>query len=145
MQLLSSGVFAQARKILNDVHETLSRDVFIYKKAEQVYVTEDSGFIFGYPESQETSGFIVTSGTFRGRVWYPDKNIGQPFNSPGLDIKDEVHRGLVRLRLDASGADFIKFAPKITIDNDEYQEVTDFRKHGFFDTAWTDFWLKKTS
>lgn len=146
MNLISDTDKALAVQALKDVHDTFSRDIYIFKKKEVFYVNEnDPNFNFMYPSSSPVSGFVEDYGIFKGRIAYLGKGSPAPYHYNAIDARDDIYGMDVRLRLDVSGAAFMKDCEKVSLDGEVYQLVSDQRKHGLFSTDWTDFFLKKSS
>lgn len=146
MNLISDTDKALMSQALNDLHDTFSRDIYVFKQKEITYINDsDPNFNFMYPSSSQVSGYVEDYGIFKGRIAYLDKSRPAPYHFKAIDVRDDIYSMDVRLRLDASGAAFMAGAEKISLDGQTYQLVSDQRKHGLFDTAWTDFFLKKSS
>lgn len=146
MNLVTDAEKALMSQALGDLHDTFSRDIYIFKKKEVVFVSDtDPNFNFAYQGASPISGYIEDYGIFKGRIAYLDKSKPAPYHYPAIDSRDDIYSMDVRLRLDVSGAAFMQGCEKVSIDNQVYQLVSDQRKHGLFNTDWTDFFMKKSS
>jgi hypothetical protein len=107
------------------------------------YVWDDA------PNNTQTVSTLV-SGTFNARILYGDKQ-GKNFLSTrqrdgGEDqIGAEVFNGDVRLKLDPTGAAFLKDSQRVTFDNELFEISTESRRHGLFTPKWETFYLKRVN
>ena len=140
----------QLEAVLGDVHATFARPLYMFKQAQEVVVFENPNhnFLFESAPTNSTVTYTQVSGIYSGRVAYAREQKFQQFNSPtrkGAEdqINVNLEEGTVRLKLDPSGAAFMKDATRVRLDGDIFEIATNQRPHGLFDPKWYTFTLKR--
>ncbi len=150
MDRLSATIKANAEQLLNDVHDTFARDIVIYKQSQQVVINTNPkhNFLFSSAPNNTSVQNTVVSGTFKARILYGDKQLKTPITTTQAGRTEDqtnvkLSEGLVRIKVDVSGANFIKDATRIIIDDTIFAIDTDSRPHGLFDPKYYTFYLKR--
>ena len=142
--LISNEMRSGITSAMDDVGATFSREIYYSKKPEAVFISRNPEYIHGYQETALISGFVPETGMFSGRIAHVNRYFPRPFGFVEYDIKNEVYRGEVRLRVDPSGKALLRNVQTIIIDEDYYEVNSDVRPHGFFGIEWYDIFLKKS-
>lgn len=148
--LFSSSEKIELSNPFNDIHDTFSRPIYIYKVADQVviYNNPNHNFIWdAAPENSETQTTVV-SGQFDARIKYGTEQKKDNFSSETRNNAEEqntseLELGMVRIKLDPSGAEFLIGAKRIKFDDEIFEIKTSKRPHGLFTTQFYTFFLKK--
>lgn len=150
MDRLSTTIKANAEQLLNDVHDTFARDIIVYKQAQQVIINTNPkhNFLFSTATNNTTVQNTIVSGVFKARILYGDKQTKSPITTTQAGRTEDqtnikLSEGLVRIKVDIFGANFIKDATRITIDDTIFTIDTDARPHGLFDPKYYTFYLKR--
>jgi hypothetical protein len=134
----------------SQLHDTFGRDIVIYKTAQQITISTnpDNDYIWESSPNNDVVQMIPVSGVFKARIRYGPvqsrKQMGTTTQGKGSDqVNFELELGDVRLKLDATGAAFIKDAVRVVLDGDVFNVETPKRPHGLFEPQFYDFFLKR--
>jgi hypothetical protein len=152
-----AGFFTNEEKtelsdIFNTLHETFSREIYMFKQRDELVITENPNHSYIWdnaPTNTQTISTII-SGKFNARILYSNKQnkdfVSTRQRDGGEDqIGAEIFNGDVRLKLDPTGALFLKDAQRVKFDGDIFEISTDKRPHGLFDPKWETFYLKRVN
>lgn len=153
-----SDFFTSAEKLefsnlFNDLHDTFSYPIYIFKQRDELVITDNPNHSYVWDNAPTNTQTVTTfvSGTFNARVLYgktQERNfISTRQSDRGEDqIGAEVFEGDVRLKLDPTGAAFIKEAQRVTFNDSLFEVKTETRHHGLFaPNKWQTFYLKKVN
>lgn len=134
-----------------DLHDTFARPITIWKTAQQIVIVSNPSYNFLFPSRQsEEIQEVPVSGVFMARIKYGDKQTKSQFESLDSNkisdqINVELEDGMVRIKLDETGAAFIEGAQRVTLDGQIFMVETSPRPHGLFDPKFKTFYLKKSN
>jgi hypothetical protein len=115
--------------VFNDIHDTFSRPIYIWKTPKKVVVATNSSHNFLY-EDQESLGvsYIPVSGVFDARIEWGDASK----LIPNPDIKPEIRGNVCRIKVKKDAAEFLSDAKQIEIDGRKMESIGTSRPHGLF-------------
>ena len=125
----------------NDLHDTFSRLVTVYKTPERVVISTDSNYNFLYNDQEAIEvSYVPISGQFDCRIeWQdPSKLMGWP------EIREEIRGNLCRVKAKRAFVDFISDAEKIEIDGRPVQSMGVNRPHGLFNIDFYTLFFKES-
>jgi hypothetical protein len=125
----------------NDLHDTFSRLVTVYKTPERVVISTDSNYNFLYNDQEAIEvAYVPVSGQFDCRIeWQdPSKLMGWP------EIREEIRGNLCRVKAKREFVDFISDAEKIEIDGRPVQSMGVSRPHGLFNVDFYTLFFKES-
>jgi len=125
----------------NDLHDTFSRPVTVYKTPERVVISTDSNYNFLYNDQESIEvTYVPVSGQFDCRIeWQdPSKLMGWP------EIREEIRGNLCRVKAKKDFVDFISDAEKIEIDGRPVQSMGTNRPHGLFNIDFYTLFFKES-
>jgi len=130
-----------------NLHDTFARPITMFKTARQVVINttpENNIFFPDAPTNDEVTETIV-SGCFNARIKYNPKQ-DLSFLGAGHSSDDQItlkaSDGIVRIKLDMTGAAYLEDATRVRMDNNIYEVFTDPRPHGLFKPDFKTFFLK---
>lgn len=150
MDLFSASEKLSLSNTFNDLHDTFSRPIFMYKKANEVviYNNPEHNFLWNDAPSNSTTETTVESGSFPARILYGRDQKRENFgantnnNAEGQN-QSTLEMGMVRIKLDPTGAAFLGDAERVKFDNEIFEVITSARPHGLFTTQFYTYYLKK--
>ncbi len=125
----------------NNIHDTFSRTVQVWKTPERVVISSDSSYNFLYNEQESIEvAYIPVSGSFDCRIQWqdPSKMGGFP------EIREEVRGNICRIKAKKEFVDFISDAEKIEIDGRPVQSFGTNRPHGLFNIDFYTLFFKES-
>ena len=132
------------------LHNTLGRDIVMFKNGQQITIatSPEHNFIWEGSPTNDQVQIIPVSGVFKARIKYNTNQNRNQLNSAvqgkGSDqVNVEIENGDVRLKLDSTGAAFIKDATRVVLDGDVFNIESPKRPHGLFQPQFFDFTLKR--
>lgn len=135
----------------NDLHATFARPVSIMRDAQRVVTVTSLSNNFLFPDAPINSVYAPggqVSGVFLARIKYPEKQVRDFFYTSRGDAEDQNNLrkqdGLVRIKLDPTGASYIDGAQRIVLDNKLFLLETDDQPHGILSiNQFYTFYLKR--
>jgi len=143
--LISDSEKGLLDKFIDVMHDTFARDIYAYKEAKKVVLSQDLSFhgLYGNVNGEKKVQNVPQFKKFKARIFYPDRqseeNIGA---SVGSQIKVESPQGEVRIKIDKDGYDYIKDALRIEFDERRFVINRDVRPHGLFSPKYYTLYLK---
>jgi hypothetical protein len=121
----------------NNLHATFARPITIFRDENQVIINTPSpndNFLFpGAPNNSFISG-VQVSGIFLARIKYPEKQALNFFSTSVGTSQDQINirkeDGLVRIKLDPTGATYLQGAQRVILDGDLFTIDTSKQPHG---------------
>jgi hypothetical protein len=140
------SLVSDAEKLLlgnefNDLHDTFSRPVTVYKTPERVVISTDSNYNFLYNDQEAIEvTYVPISGQFDCRIeWQdPSKLMGWP------EIREEIRGNICRIKAKKDFVDFISDAEKIEIDERPVQSMGTSKPHGLFNIDFYTLFFKES-
>jgi hypothetical protein len=140
------SLVSDAEKLLlgnefNDLHDTFSRLVTVYKTPDRVVISSDNSYNFLYNDQEAIEvTYVPISGQFDCRIeWQdPSKLMGWP------EIREEIRGNLCRIKAKKDFVDFISDAEKIEIDERPVQSMGTSKPHGLFNIDFYTLFFKES-
>jgi hypothetical protein len=127
----------------NDLFDTLSRDIVVYKEPIKNITSVNETPVFGYPTDQlpDSVTYTPVSGVYKARIFYgsPDEDIV----SLNSQIKNPNTTARIRVRLDAK--DYIENGKteRITFDNKSWNVQYGFVVKRYIDESYYEYMMKE--
>lgn len=117
----------------NNLHVTFARPITIFRDENQVIINTpsvDDNFLYpGAPNNSFVSG-VTVSGIFLARIKYPEKQQLNFFAATKEQVNVQKSDGLVRIKLDPTGATYLQGAQRIRLDGDLFSIDSSPQPHG---------------
>ena len=144
--LLSSTEVSAATGVLQDLFDTFSRPILIYKEPKKIINQLSTNSLPGYGEAaiKTNISYIPVSGTFEAKVKYNPKQELELLP----ELKSRVSKGVVKIKVEREARDFIVQngrTEKIVIDNKPYNVITDDTMKRFLTSEYFVFFLEAAS
>lgn len=145
--LISNSERTYLESLMDDMHETFSRDIVIIKDAKRIIISTDPNYNYLYNNVSGAFNQTVQNQpqkqTFKARILYGKKQVQENVDGE-VDSQTNVDlpAGHVRIKLDQEGYDYIKKAKRVTFDDKIFEINTDDRPHGLFRPRFYTFYLK---
>jgi hypothetical protein len=140
------SLVSDAEKLLlgnefNNLHDTFSRLVTVYKTPNRVVISSDNSYNFLYNDQEAIEvTYVPISGQFDCRIeWQdPSKLMGWP------EIREEIRGNICRIKAKKDFVDFISDAEKIEIDERPVQSMGTSKPHGLFNIDFYTLFFKES-
>jgi hypothetical protein len=147
MELISASEKAELAKVIDDIHETFARDIYVYKTPTITAISTSGNYNFAFGDDQPsvTASKEVVSASFKARIKHLDlaSDSEQLRNIPIDDARFKSTKGLIRLKITQEAYNFIKDSERITVDGRNCILMTNDRPHGLFDTQYITVYLSR--
>jgi hypothetical protein len=139
--LISNAEKSLLANEFNDLHDTFSRLVTVYKTPERVVISTDNNYNFLYNDQESIEvRYIPVSGQFDCRIEWQD-----PSKMMGWgEIREEIRGNLCRVKAKKDFVDFVSDAEKIEIDGRPVQSMGTNRPHGLFNIDFYTLFFKES-
>lgn len=138
--------------VFNSLHDTFARPVTMFKSSQEVVIqsSPQNNIFFPDAPTNDVVQNVIVSGMFNARIQYAPKEdlkfLSALMGAGGSDqITLKTLEGIVRVKLDPTGAAYLQDAQKVRFDNNIYEVFTDSRPHGLFTPNFYTFFLKRTN
>jgi hypothetical protein len=127
----------------NDLFDTLSRDIVVYKEPIKNITSVNETPVFGYPTDQlpDSVTYTPVSGVYKARIFYgsPDEDIV----SLNSEIKNPNTTARIRVRLETK--DYIENGKteRITFDNKSWNVQYGFVVKRYIDEPYYEYMMKE--
>ena len=147
--LMSEDEKLAYQAVINDLAKTFERPLVMYKTPEKVIASTNPNYNFTYGDNQlngDVASYIVNSGVFNARISAVSAEQANIFAVQNVAIEGRLEqaKNIVKIKLEASGAAFIKEAKFIDLDGDRYIIISPARKHGLFYPEYSTIYLQRT-
>lgn len=150
---MSSYIPQAAKTVMQDqfntLHDTFARPITVYRTAQEIVIsTSETNNVF-YPDAptNDQTNTVINSGVFQARIKYNPKQdlafLGGNTRDGNDQITLKTMEGVVRLKLDPTGAAYLNGAKNVRFDNAIYEIFSSDRPHGLFTPNFETFYLKK--
>ena len=142
---LNSDQKKEYESVMQNMHDTFARSIFVYKESLKVIVSSDPNFNYLYNNVKGVKQTVRKSQfkQIKARISYMDKqteiNLDAEVDS---QIKVSQAIGEVRIKIDREGHEYFKDAKRVEIDGRLFFTVTDVKKHGLFGTNFFTYYLR---
>lgn len=143
LSFLSDSVKTQIKAVFDNVHDTFGRDIIAYKDAQETISITTAGYNSRYGSPVSVSKTTVSQ-TFKARIKYIKSSEELLRDSQiNSQLKISLPEGIVRIKVDAEGFNFIKEAKRIELDGQRYTVLNDSipKIIGPFDPQYYSFYL----
>lgn len=135
MNLLSTNLKSIASGAINNLFDSFSRNITIYKTPQRVIISEGSGynFAFGNTDSNVEIENVILSGVFPAKIKYdPEQerifgNIRQQDEVQSL--REMLLKGRVKVTVRPDAHEFLKDCEQVQIDGKTVRVRSDYRPH----------------
>lgn len=130
----------------NDIHDTFSRTVKVWKDSERIVITEvDNNFNPFYRTNAQPSvesEYEEEVAEFPMRIKWLDPR--QDVSLPGgYQIRDSINDNICRLKMEEDAFNFIDGCKKIEVDGRDCERVGFSRPHGIVDNQFFTIFVKE--
>lgn len=129
--------------IYNNLHDTFSRAIVVYKNAQKSVSTSNAKFNGIYGNAGKTTSIVnqEVSQTIQARIYYTNlkEEILSDSNSPASKII--LPQGSVKIVVDLAGAEFIKEARRVEVDDKIFAIKSESSPITLFDNLYYEFYL----
>ena len=129
----------------NDLFDTLSRDIVIYKEPIKNIISINQTPAFGYPGDQlpESVTYTPVYGTYKARIFYG--NPEEDLIGLGSEIKNP--KAIARIRVKTETKDYIENGrtEKITFDGKSWNVQYGFVVKRFIDEPYYEYMMKEST
>lgn len=144
--LLSSTEVSAATGVMQDLFDTFSRPILIYKEPKKIINQLSTNSLPGYGEAaiKTNISYIPVSGIFEAKVKYNPKQELELLP----ELKSRVSKGVVKIKVEREARDFIMQngrTEKIVIDSKPYNVITDDTMKRFLTSEYFVFFLEAAS
>lgn len=137
--------------LFNDLHATFARPIAIMRDAQQVVTVTSLSNNFLFPDAPVNSVFapgLQVSGVFPARIKYPEQQKRDFFYTSRGSTEDQINLrkedGLVRIKLDPTGASYLQGAQRVVLDGDLFILEGGKQPHGIVSNIqFYTFYLKR--
>lgn len=150
--LLTDVEKAAAEAAIRDVADTFARPLVIIRQANEVVISNNPNHtsIFDRTPFNSTTQVTPVTGVFMGRIGYEHEQplgfmLGIKERQGGDQVNVTQNQGIVRVKLDPSGASFINGAQRVQFDGNTFTIDSAPRPHGLFTPQYYTFNLKRTN
>jgi len=119
---------------LADVHDTFSRPITVWRDSKQTITSNDPNYdVFSDTPMQNNVVYTTESKIIQARIKYIDRQeeeFGFIVAGTGIDVTQQFQ--LVRLKVTAEDNEYMKDCAKVTVDGQDFVQLTVPRPHGLF-------------
>ena len=139
---LSAAEKAEMSMQFNNLHDTFSRDVVIYKTPERVDIVTNDDYISAYRGYRQGANLqydtVPVSGIFPMRIMWLD-----PRKEENLPIENPIPGQVCRLKMKKNAYDFLSGSQSFYVDNVACEMVGVPKFHGLFDIDFYTVYAKR--
>lgn len=144
--LVDEAMRKKIRAAIEDVHETFSREVTIFKRKTEVFVSSGSSTynaLYNRLKNEQKTLGKVTQLKVKARVDYIDRQEKANVGGINAQVNVAIPDGSVRLKIDSSGHAALKTSQKVEIDGQLYELISDSAKTGPFSVQYYVMYFKR--
>ena len=144
--LVPENMRQEVRAALENVHETFSREITIFKRKTESYVaTTDSTYNALYSRLKNQQGGLskVSQTKIKARIDYIDRQERAPIAGLNAQVNVPLPDGSVRLKIDEAGYKILKQSSSVEIDGRLYELMSDSAKTGPFSVQYFIMYFKR--
>ena len=144
--LVPENMRQEVRAALENVHETFSREITIFKrKTESFVATTDSTYNALYSRLKNQQGGLsrVSQTKIKARIDYIDRQERAPIAGLNAQVNVPLPDGSVRLKIDEAGYKILKQSSSVEIDGRLYELMSDSAKTGPFSVQYFIMYFKR--
>lgn len=144
--LVPENMRQEVRAALENVHETFSREIIIFKRKTESFVsTNNSTYNALYSRLKNQQGGLskVSQITVKARIDYIDRQERQAISGLNAQVNVPMPDGAVRLKIDKDGYKALKQSTSVEIDERLYELISDSAKTGPFSVQYYIMYFKR--
>ncbi len=143
--LVPDDMRESVRSALEDMHETFSREIKIYKTKTQTFISTSSTYnaLYDRLKNEQKSIGKVTELTVKARIDYVDKHELSSISGVSAQVNLALPEGSIRLKIDKEGYTHVKTSSRIEVDGQLYELISDSAKTGPFSVQYYIMYLKR--
>lgn len=134
------------RAALEDVHETFSREIVIFKRQTETFVSSSSSTynaLYARLKNEQKTLGKVTQTKVKARIDYVDKQEKSSMSGVNAQVNLPLPDGSVRLKIEEDGYLLLKKSTRVEIDNQLYELMSDSSKTGPFSVHYYIMYFKR--
>jgi hypothetical protein len=139
---LSEEERAEISSQFDNLHDTFSRNVIIYKESKKVDIFTNEDFISVYRDSSQGENFSFSyeavSGSFPMRIKWLDPN-----EEKNIPIQVDMPNQVCRLKMKKDAFDFLNGLQSLSIDGVECEMIAGYKPHGILDVQFYTIFAKR--
>lgn len=141
--LISNSERATYNSAIDDIHDTFSRDIIIWRQSAEVINSTDQNYDAFNNVGVQNTIYTSQSKIFKARIKYidrQDKEFALIVGNSKIDITQEFQ--LVRIKIDSIANAYFDDCEKVTIDGIDFLPITTSRPHGLFTPTYYTIYLR---
>lgn len=144
--LLTAAQKASIQSALGDLHDTFSKDIYVYVETKLPNKPSSSSYNPLYGNAKDISKVAgqtkLTKHTFKARVFF-ENNQQESLIDANAQLNLKSSEGKVRIKVESDAYEKIKICSRIEIDNNLYIVDSDAKHVGPFSTQYYMIYLKR--
>ena len=141
--LISSSDKQAYESVFDDIHDTFSREITIFKKAQKVFISTDNTYnaLYSRVKNQKGGDKVVEEIKVKARILYSSSTARENSENEilGVDVPDDH----IRIKVNEEGYNFIRQASDVEIDGELFEIVSDASKVGLFSVKYYSILLQR--
>jgi len=147
MDLLNPIEKASFAAALEDLFDTFSKPIVVYKTPTKVIISQDANFNFAFGDNDKgvDVDYVPVSGVFEAKIHYEHDKLSPVPVGAGGELRTPLDQGVVRLKVRQDAYLFLKDCERVEFEGKTYNVVSDFRPRFIFGAKFYIFYLNATS
>ena len=144
--LVPDSMRKKIRQALSDVHETFSREITIFQRKNETFVSSsDSTYnaLYARLKNEQKTLTKVTQTKVKARIDYIDRQQKEQIAGTNAQLNILLPEGSIRLKIDESGYKLLKNSTRVEIDEQLYELISDSAKTGPFSVQYYVMYFKR--
>lgn len=144
--LVPGSMRKSVRDALEDMHETFAREVVIFKRKTETFVSSSSSTynaLYARLKNEQKTLGKVTQVNVKARIDYIDRQEKSNVSAVNAQVNVPLPDGSVRLKIDQAGHALLKKSSRVEIDGQLYELVSDSSKTGTFEVHYYIMYFKR--
>lgn len=139
---LSAAEKAEISQQFNNLHDTFSRNVIIYKESKKINIFTNEDYISVYRESRQGENFTFSyetvSGSFPMRIKWLEPN-----EEKNIPVEIDMPNQICRLKMKKDAFSFLSGQQSLFIDGISCEMIAGYKPHGMFDIDFYTIFAKR--
>lgn len=136
MDLIPSNIRDSAVAALQNLYDSNSRDIIVYKTSQKTIISQNTNYNFAFGDNQAAVQIqdVLASGTFYARVHYVDagqagsvKKLDRKIFDELTELKMDMNETFVRLKVGTEAFEFLKDSSNVQFDNINYKLISNMK------------------
>lgn len=142
--LLTATEKVEFADAVEDLFDTFSRDIVVYKTATRLVVSQDPNynFVFGSTDSTSNETETFETGTYKARISYINDQKKITEISQEINVPMEITKGIVRIKVQPAANEFLKGYDHIEFDGKFFKIISDYRPKYVFGDYYYVYYLQ---